>query len=102
MRIRLHDGSLQKITVAQAAALQSFPPYFEFPNTLTSERQAFVGLGNAVPPAMGAHLSRHCRLRIQRAQQAYERCVAMACGERLTLTFTSFVGILLSFWGCPF
>lgn len=45
-----------KITIREAATLQSFRPDFVFPNHLTLG-QRFQGVGNAVPPLLAYHLA---------------------------------------------
>lgn len=52
-RIRLADGRRRRITVREAARLQSFPDWFEFEGTKESQ---FTQIGNAVPPLFSYQL----------------------------------------------
>lgn len=53
--IRLEDGSLRRLTVHECAALQGFPPKWEFVGTKTSQ---FRQVGNAVPAVFGRILGK--------------------------------------------
>lgn len=54
-RIKLSNGRRRRITVREAARLQSFPDSFEFKG---SERSAFYQIGNAVPPFFAFQLAK--------------------------------------------
>ena len=54
-RIKMADGRRRRITVREAARLQSFPDWFEF---CGSEESQFTQIGNAVPPLFAYALAR--------------------------------------------
>jgi DNA (cytosine-5)-methyltransferase 1 len=56
LRVRLDDGRRRRITVREAARLQSFPDWFKFEGT---ESSAFKQIGNAVPPLLAYTLAQH-------------------------------------------
>jgi DNA (cytosine-5)-methyltransferase 1 len=58
LRIRLPDGRRRRITVREAARLQSFPDWFHFHGT---ESQAFYQIGNAVPPLLALAMAEAVR-----------------------------------------
>ncbi|MFZ2724879.1 MAG: DNA cytosine methyltransferase [Methylococcaceae bacterium] len=53
-RVKLKDGRRRRISVREAARLQSFPDWFEFMGT---ETQQFYQIGNAVPPLLAKYLA---------------------------------------------
>jgi len=53
-RIRLPDGRRKRMTLREAARLQSFPDWFEFQG---DEQSTFYQVGNAVPPMLARHLA---------------------------------------------
>ncbi len=57
-RIRLQDGRRKRLTVREAARLQSFPDWFEFAGT---ETQQFNQIGNAVAPYFAFHLAQQVK-----------------------------------------
>ncbi|MGB2104355.1 MAG: DNA cytosine methyltransferase, partial [Luminiphilus sp.] len=81
LRLRMEDGvTLQRPSVEQAAALQSFPIDFEFSEAHISRRQAYIAVGNAMPTQLGLHLTRVARQQLQEAQDAYATLVKVAEG----------------------
>lgn len=53
-RIKLSDGRRRRITIREAARLQSFPDHFEF---VGKEESVFYQIGNAVPPLFAYQLA---------------------------------------------
>jgi len=54
-RIRLPDGRRRRLTIREAARLQTFPDWFEFSG---KESSIYKQIGNAVPPMLSYHLAR--------------------------------------------
>lgn len=57
-RVRLKDGRRRRITVREAARLQSFPDWFEFIGTETKQ---YNQIGNAVAPNFAYHLAKNIK-----------------------------------------
>jgi len=53
-RLKLPDGRRRRLVDRYAARLQSFPDWFEFCGTETSQ---FYQIGNAVPPMLAYQLA---------------------------------------------
>ena len=56
-RVRLPDGRRRMLSTREAARLQSFPDWFEFPDGPAAMRQ----IGNAVPPMLARRLAQAVR-----------------------------------------
>ena len=65
-RIRLADGRRRRITVREAARLQSFPDWFEFSG---NEESQFTQIGNAVPPMFAYQLAKSVVAYLQGGQK---------------------------------
>lgn len=64
-RIRLPDGRRRRLSIREAARLQSFPDWFEFCGT---EFSAFNQIGNAVPPLFAFHLAETARCYLEHSE----------------------------------
>jgi DNA (cytosine-5)-methyltransferase 1 len=62
-RIRLADGRRKRLSVREAARLQSFPDWYQFSGSTTSQ---FNQIGNAVPPMLGYALAQAVRQYLER------------------------------------
>lgn len=59
IRLRLPDGRRRLLTVAEAARLQSFPPWFRFSGSHASQMNQ---VGNAVPPMLALMMAKAVQL----------------------------------------
>ena len=57
-RVRLKDGRRRRITIREAARLQSFPDWFDFAGTETHQ---YNQIGNAVAPYFAFHLAQNIK-----------------------------------------
>jgi DNA (cytosine-5)-methyltransferase 1 len=57
-RVKLPDGRRRRVTVREAARLQSFPDWYEFTG---NETKQFNQIGNAVAPYFAYHLARNIK-----------------------------------------
>ena len=63
LRVRLPDGRRRRISIREAARLQSFPDWYEF---CGNEVQQFTQIGNAVPPLLAYQLALSVKDALQR------------------------------------
>ena len=66
-RVRLADGRRRRLVVTEAARLQSFPDWFDFVGSETSQ---YDQIGNAVPPMMSYHLAASVRAYLETGWRA--------------------------------
>lgn len=57
-RVRLKDGRRRRVTIREAARLQSFPDWFEFSGTETNQ---FNQVGNSVAPYFAYHIAKNIK-----------------------------------------
>lgn len=65
-RVKLKDGRRRRLSIREAARLQSFPDWFEF---CGSETSVFNQIGNAVPPMLAFSLAESVRTYLQSPQR---------------------------------
>ena len=74
-RVRLPDGRRRRLSVREAARLQSFPDWFEFSGGETS---AFYQIGNAVAPLFALSLAEAVRSHLSSQEQSDAEPMAVA------------------------
>ena len=67
MRIRLPDGRRRRILIREAARLQSFPDWFTFTGSETSQ---YYQIGNAVPPLLAYAIADSVKIHLERQGNA--------------------------------
>lgn len=70
LRIKLDDGRRRRLEVREAARLQSFPDWFDFHGSLTSQLEQ---IGNAVPPVVARAIAAQAVLYLKRRGLKMER-----------------------------
>ncbi len=78
-RIKLSDGRRRRITVREAARLQSFPDWYQF---LGNEQSQYYQIGNAVPPLFSYQLA-----------ESVKQYLEHGINQKRTITKDSFVRI---------
>lgn len=68
-RVKLQNGKRRRITVREAARLQSFPDWFEFTGNETSQ---YNQVGNAVAPYFSYHLAKRIKNYLTGENQNYK------------------------------
>lgn len=68
-RVKLKDGRRRRISVREAARLQSFPDWFEFSGTETNQ---YYQIGNAVPPLLSFQIAQSIKEYLQNNNDSIE------------------------------
>ena len=69
LRVKLPDGRRRRITLREAARLQSFPDWFMFSG---NEMQQFTQVGNAVPPILAYKLAQSVKSALRERELSAE------------------------------
>ncbi len=72
-RVRLKDGRRRRITVREAARLQTFPDWFVFEGTETKQ---FYQIGNAVPPLLAYKIALEVKRAYYEEQHSVESIIS--------------------------
>ncbi len=81
-RVRLADGRRRRLTVREAARLQSFPDWFKFQGGETSQ---YNQIGNAVPPLLSYALAGAIRQFMETEHRLEPTEARKLCPQQLTL-----------------
>lgn len=71
-RVKLKDSRRRRISIREAARLQSFPDWFIFMGT---ETQQYYQIGNAVPPLLARHLANSVKNYLEQKPMLYSKKV---------------------------
>ncbi|MGG1945730.1 DNA cytosine methyltransferase [Trinickia sp. NRRL B-1857] len=87
LRVKLPDGRRRRLTVREGARLQSFPDWFTFNGTETSQ---YNQVGNAVPPMLAFQLAQAvCKYLTGDVREAEESARSSAIQQQLSFTETA-------------
>lgn len=81
-RVRLKDGRRRRITVREAARLQTFPDWFKFIGTETNQ---YNQIGNAVAPNFAYHLAKNIKNHITGDKECLPESAQLTLFENETI-----------------